>query len=376
MPKVSLTDITLKSLTGPKSGQVTYWDESVSGFGVRVSQGGTKSFVVVYGVNRQRETLGRYPIISLKQARDKAKKRLAEVTLGIQQDRSIPYQDAKASFLKVCEGKNKKNTVDYYRKRLNAHFRFGRKRLNEITRRDVQSRIGKIKISVSEQYHAFVVIRTFLNWAVREQYLDQSPIVGLTAPSRPKAREHFLRDQELAMVYAAALAHSFPFGPIVSLLILTGQRRSEIASLQWDWIDRENRTITLPGSLTKNKHSHSFPFGELVLSVLQTIPNTGPFLFPSRSVKASVFNGWGKSKERFDRDLENVGHYTLHDLRRTFATNHAKIGTPIHVTEKLLNHISGTISGVSAVYNRHSYIDEMRAAVMNHDTFLKGLIDL
>lgn len=373
MPKATLTEITLKSLPAPSSGQTTYWDETTSGFGVRVSQGGSKSFVVVHGVNRQRKTLGRFPTISLKQARDQAKKLLAEITLGIQQQRTISYSEARELFLEASAVKNKKNTVDYYRKRLDAHFRFGRKRLDEITRTDIQSRIRKIKTSPSEQNHAFVVIRTLMNWALREQYIEQSPIASMKPPTKPKARDHVLSEAELVQVFVVAREHPYPFGAIVSLLVLTGQRRNEIASLEWDWINQQERTITLPASLTKNKRVHVLPYGELVASVVAELPELGKYLFPSRSEKGTIFNGWGKSKERFDGELEDVSAYTLHDLRRTFATNHARIGTPIHVTEKLLNHISGTISGVAAVYNRHSYMDEMRAAVAEYDQHITDL---
>ena len=373
MPKVILTEITLKSLPLPERGQATYWDETISGFGVRVSQGGSKSFVVVHGVNRQRETLGRYPTITLKQARGQAKKLLAQITLGVQQNRTISYKDARDLFLEACETKNKKNTVDYYRKRLDAHFRFGRKRLDEITSTDIQTRIRKIKTSTSEQNHAFVVIRTLMNWAVREQYVDQSPIASMKPPTKPQARDHVLTDQELIQAYKVSQEHPYPFGPIVSLLVLTGMRRSEVASMRWDWISHGERTITIPADVTKNKRVHTLPYADLVEAVLETIPEIGPHLFPSRSETGTVFNGWGKSKERFDASLENIEPYTLHDLRRTFATTHAKIGTPIHVTEKLLNHISGTISGVAAVYNRHSYMDEMRTAVTEYDTYLENI---
>jgi len=86
------------------------------------------------------------------------------------------------------------------------------------------------------------------------------------------------------------------------------------------------------------------------------------------------FSGWAWHKARFDEGLDDVAPFTLHDLRRTFATIHAKIGTPIHVTEKLLNHVSGSISGVAAVYNRHSYIEEMRFAVKAYDDYLANLL--
>lgn len=374
MPKVNLTDITVKALPLPDKGQTTYWDESMKGFGVRVSQGGAKSFVVVHGVNRQRDTLGKYPVISLKQARDKGKKLMAQITLGMVRNRSIPFKDGRELFLEACSTKNKKNTVDYYRKRLDAHFRFGRKRLDEITRLDVQSRIRKIKTSPSEQHHAFVAVRTFLNWAVREQYIDASPIASMKPPGAPKPRERVLSETELAEVFRTSQSHPVPFGPIVALSVVTGMRRNEVASLEWDWIDQEGRLISLPSALTKNKHTHIMPFGDCVVGVLRTIPHTSSFLFPSQSLNGTVFNGWGKSKARFDAELENVEPYTLHDLRRTFATLHAKIGTPIHITGRLLNHISGTISGVAAVYNRHSYLEEMRTAIKHFDDYLVNIM--
>jgi len=373
VPRVNLTDLKVKTLPLPERGQVTYWDDSQSGFGVRVSQGGTKSFVLVHGVNRQRETLGRYPTISLRQARDQAKKKQAQIILGMEQNRSISFKEAREIFLEDCRSKNKKTTVDYYRKRLDAHFRFGRKRLDEISRADIQSRIRRIRTSPSEQHHAFVAIRTFLNWALREQYIETSPIAAMKPPGAPKPRERVLSEAELLEVFSKSNQHPYPFGPIVSLLILTGMRRNEVASLEWDWINQDDRLITLPFTLTKNKRTHAQPYGNLVAEVLEQVPHASKYIFPSHSEKGTVFNGWGKSKARIDAELENVDPFTLHDLRRTFATSHAKIGTPIHVTEKLLNHVSGTISGVAAVYNRHSYLDEMREAIDQYDDYLASL---
>ena len=375
MPVVNLTDITVKSLPLPDTGQTTYWDAAMKGFGVRVSQGGSKSFVVVQGVNRQRETLGKYPTISLKQARDKAKSLMAQITLGVEQARSISYQEARELFLEACTAKNKKNTVDYYRKRLDAHFKFGRKRLNDISRLDIQSRIRKIKTSRSEQHHAFVAIRTFINWALREQYIDANPMAAMKPPGASKPRERVLTEDELRQVYLVAQDHPCPFGPIIELLVLTGMRRNEVASLEWDWIDTQDRTITLPDTITKNKRTHIMPYGDLVQKTLDRLPQFEEQLFPSASGNGKVFNGWGKSKARFDAMLDSVDPYTLHDLRRTFATIHAKIGTPIHVTEKLLNHVSGTISGVTAVYNRHSYMEEMGVACSQFDSFVSTLIE-
>ena len=109
--------------------------------------------------------------------------------------------------------------------------------------------------------------------------------------------------------------------------------------------------------------------------VLKGLPEMCDLLFPARGQDATPFCGWSKAKRRFDQPLETTP-YTLHDLRRTFSSNLARLGTPIHVTEKLLNHASGTVSGVAAIYNRYSYLDEMREAVRQHDEFLAQIVQI
>ena len=179
-----------------------------------------------------------------------------------------------------------------------------------------------------------------------------------------------MTDAELKAVYRRAEAFHYPFGAIVRLLILTGQRRGEIGLLQWKWIDEASQTITFPAEATKNNRSHTFPFGRIAAQVLEALPRMGEYVFPPtretrNGVAVRVVNGWSNLKSTFDNSVDSVAPWTLHDLRRTFATNLAALGTPIHVTEKLLNHVSGSVSGVAAIYNRHAYMDEMRAAIIN-----------
>ena len=176
------------------------------------------------------------------------------------------------------------------------------------------------------------------------------------------SRSRVLTDAELAAVWTAAGQAEGHFGTIVRLLILTGMRRGECAALQKSWIRAS--TISLPGTATKNGRDHAFPIAAVGASLLKAaIPRDGSaLLFPARGTTDTPFNGWSKSKVALDTQCK-IEPWTLHDLRRTFATNLAALGTPIHVTEKLLNHVSGTVSGVAAIYNRHAYMDEMRAAI-------------
>jgi integrase len=155
------------------------------------------------------------------------------------------------------------------------------------------------------------------------------------------------------------------------LLILTGQRRGEIAALKRAWVDHEK--ITLPAVLTKNGREHVLPIGARAQRVIR-LAGSGPgLLFPARGLPNTPFSGWSKSKKALDR-ISGVKDWTLHDLRRTFSSGLAALGTPLHVTEKLLNHVSGSISGVAAIYNRHTYMDEMRSAITAWETRLESLL--
>lgn len=375
MPKATLTDLTIRGLAPPATGQLTYWDKTLAGFGLRVSQGGTKSFVVMYGASRQLATIGRYPVIKLADARAEAKRILAQHTLGKHRVKNITFDEAKQMFLAASAAKNKPRTTSDYRRLLDRHFRLGRTMMGDIPQHDIMRRVNKLSDRPAEQNHAFAVVKIFFRWAKRNHYIESNPLADLPMPAAKRSRDRVLSSQELAEVYGKALAYTYPFGPIVALLLLTGQRRGEIGALEWSWIDRPNRIITLPSSLTKNKREHTFPYGAMVDEILDGLPETEDFLFPAsrvhvRGKPTGSYNGWAKTKPKFDATLEGVAHYTLHDLRRTFSSTLAALGTPIHVTEKLLNHVSGTVSGVAAVYNRHSYLEEMREAVTAYEQHL------
>ncbi len=373
MPK--LTDIAIKQLPLPRRGQQSYYDD-LSGFGVRISQGGARTFFVLLGSGK-RHTIGKYPVISLSEARTEAKRLLAERTLGKTRPTSLPYEDGLKLFLSSCQQRNKPRTVSDYRRILNRHFRFGRKRLCDITPQDVATCIDRLRATPSEANHAHITAKVFFNWARRSHYLDRSPLEGTLPPARTLARERVLNDKELAAVFRAALGGDDNFSNIVALLVLTGARRGEIASLRWDYIAEENALITLPTSVTKNARVHALPYGRFAAHIFERVPRVSEYLFPAsrdtvRGKPTTIFNGWGKAKADFDKRCSV--DFRLHDLRRTFATNLAALGTPIQVTEKLLNHVSGSLGGIVAIYNRHSYLNEMREAIRLWEAKLKAVI--
>ena len=255
---------------------------------------------------------------------------------------------------------------------LRKHFLppFRHEPLHAISTHAITSIIDRMRKSPSSARHAFAIIRLFFNWAERRRYVAKSPCRGVEPPKPSPSRERVLSSDEIKAVLFAARASGSTFSTIVEILLYTGQRRGEIAGLRYEWIDWEKRTITFPAAITKNKRTHRIPFGVRIEELLRRGETKG-VLFPARGVDTPFF-GWSKSKPRFD-NLCPLPHWTLHDLRRTFATNLAALGVPVHVTEKALNHVSGTTGGIVAVYQRHTYESEVREAMAVWERCLEDL---
>ncbi len=368
-----LTDLQIRKIGSPDRGQKTYFDDLLPGFGIRVSQGGTKSFVVMSGKDRKLKTLGQYPELALKDARTAAKQVQSNITFHLPRSNALPaigFVEAKGRFLTDSELRTKPRTIAEYSRLLNRHFSFDGK-LQEITRSDIMQVIEKFKNTPAERQHAFVAIRTMMNWCVKHGMLETTPVPRLSYSAQ--ARSRILSDDELRKVWLRASSFGYPYGRIIQLLILTGQRRSEIAGLRRKWLHED--AIVFPNGFTKNKREHTIPLSGLTRRIIETLPNETEYLFPSRLSDVSPFNGWSRCKRTFDEPIK-IADYTLHDLRRTYSSNMARLGVPIHVTEKLLNHVSGTVSGIAAVYNRYNYMEEMRQAVTTYDAHLQKLLDL
>jgi integrase len=374
-----LTDFAVKNAPLPERGTVTLWDESLKGFGCRISQGGTRTFIVLIDSGR-RQALGRWPLLSLAAARDEARRVLAEKTLGRIRPVHTAFDDAKDEYLAECALKNRPRTVSDYRRLLKRHYDFGRKGVGAISPRAILRNLSGLK--PSERHHAFVCGRIFFTWCVRQHIIDRSPMETMHVPARLSSRERLLTDAELVAIYRTALNGTSAFHHIVALLVQTGQRRGEIAALEWAWCDLEKGHITLPASVTKNRRASHFPIMGATVELLSSLPRfeTSPYVFPAsrahvRGKPSTVFNGWGKAKDDFDKELNGtVAPWTLHDLRRAYSSGLAALGVQQTVVEKLLNHISGgTQSPIAQVYNRYSFLPEMREAVARWEAKLEAL---
>jgi len=350
-----------------------YTDESLAGFGVRVSQGGVKTFVLVHPRTRTPMTIGRYPVVKLQQARQKATQLLAERTLGKDEAPKIGFEEALDAFVGAHLVSKREGTAKETKRLLNKHFlsKLRYEKLHQIPTHTVTKIIDGLLETPSEAMHAYAAARLFFRWAVQRRLLAKSPLEGVPPPAKSVPRARVLSPEELAKIFRAVEAEQSSFGSIVQLLILLGQRCGETARLTAEMIDFDQGLITLPAAATKNGREHRFPFGRMAKRVLQAGAREG-LLFPARGGE-EVFSGWSKCKKALDTKCK-ISPWTLHDLRRTFATNLAALGTPIQVTEKLLNHVSGATGGIVAVYQRHTYEAEMRDAISRWETHLRSLL--
>jgi integrase len=339
---LNLTDLSVRSLAAPQEGQKAYFDGAVPGFGVRVSAGGTRSFFLLIGRggSRRRIGLGRVSIVKLADARGEAKRLLAEATLGHSKPKTITFSAALETFEQQKYPELKPRTVHDYKAVFRRHFtkKLGDLRLADLSFEDVTAITDKLVKTRSEQRHALVVAGTFFRWCVRRRFIKHSPLDGTDIP-KPSKRKRVLSDEELVQVYRAAEELGYPFGSIVKLLILTGQRRGEIAALHSSWINLRRTALTFPEGFAKNSREHAVPLGPMALATLEPLVN-GSLVFPARGSDDKPFCGFSKAKKSLDEMLEDVAPFTLHDLRRTFSTNIAKLGVPPHIKEALLNHIA------------------------------------
>jgi integrase len=203
--------------------------------------------------------------------------------------------------------------------------------------------------------------RACYQWALKRGAIPANPFVALPAIGTSPKRDRVLSDAELAAVWKAAIAMPPPFGRIVRLLALTGQRKAEVGEMTWDELDEELSTWTIAANRTKNGAQHVVPLSEPAAAILREIPRVEALALPGAR-RGSPFSGWSKSKQRLD-ELSGVADWRLHDLRRTVATGLQRLGTRLEVTESVLNHVSGSKAGIVGVYQRHDYASEKRAAL-------------
>jgi len=239
-------------------------------------------------------------------------------------------------------------------------------------------------------------------WAVRRGAVGVNPFADLPITKAGGKRERVLTDGELAEIWRAAGGVSAPYGTIVRFLILTGQRRGEVAGMQWNEISEDLATWTLPGMRTKNGITHVIPLSPTVRAMLRDLlpedaSEAKRAMFDRRASAAlnlpgaagTQFAGWSKAKRALDKavmdarakSLESgatpapIAPWSVHDLRRTVATGLQRLGVRLEVTEAVLNHISGSRGGIAGVYQRHDWATEKHAALEGWASHVLALVE-
>jgi integrase len=376
MPRIKLIKSAIDALPTPKS-DVVYWDAASPGFGVKVTPKGRKVFVVLYrtggaGSKLRKYTIGPYGRVTLHQARVAAQKVFAAKLEG--RDPAAEKREAKRrivadrvedlfeAFIAQRLSQNRSAAEISRLLRREVGKPWAGRSIHEIGKRDVVEVISAIEQrgAPATANKTLKSLKTFLRWCVGRAILDQSPAEGVPLPAREVARDRVLNDQELAQVILAARKIGRSYGGIVELLALTGQRREEVARLRWEELDLAQRVWTLPKSRTKNAKEHVVHLSEQSMAVLRSFHQPRPYVFSSLGNKP--FQEFSKAKRVLD-GLSGVSGWRLHDLRRTCVSGMARLGVAPHVADKILNHGSGTICGVAAVYQRHEFVAERRAAL-------------
>ncbi len=376
MAKKPLTDLTIRKLKPDQNGRYDVWDTRFQGLGIRVFKSGKKSFFLSYRINgrKRRATLGRYPNISLADAREMAHDRRRTIARGqdpeiIAKAKTLVFETVLEDFMTLhCARHNKPSTQRSTRKLLeNECLPVWRKRpIGDIERKDIMKILDEMiaRGSPGAANNAYAAISKFFNWCASRDLIEMSPCIGISRPTRRNTRDRVLSDRELAKVWAVIDKMDYPYRNIIQLLILTGQRRGEVTNMEWDQINWDEKTWKLPDTLTKNRKPHTLPLSLAVLEILKNTPqvNNQSFVFPARGSATTTFSGFSKNKQRLDREVQ-IDDWRLHDLRRTAATGMARLEVPPHVVERVLNHSTGQLGGVAGIYNRFQYLDEMRAAL-------------
>jgi integrase len=387
--------LTNRSVEAMKPGSVRQEipDSFLPGLYLIQQPSGAKGWAVRYrhqGVPRK-HTLGSYPALGLKDARELAAKALRSVAEGRDPGREkIQARAAKADSVdRIVEEflerhvrrSNRPRTAEETERLLRQHVlpRWRGRMVHDITRRDVLDILDRVVDGGAPiaANRVLAAVRKFFNWCVARDILAASPCAGVKPPTAERSRDRVLTDDELRLVWAAAEKLGGTFGPLVKLLALTGQRRDEVARIKFEEINFYARLWTLPPARTKNNQPHEVPLSKPALAVLQRLPRTveSPFVLTTNG-GASPASGYSKNKRRLDALLPaDMPSWRLHDLRRTAASGMARLGVNLPVIEKVLNHASGSFAGIVGVYQRHSFADEKRHALEAWGNFVEALVE-
>ncbi|MCC7393289.1 MAG: integrase arm-type DNA-binding domain-containing protein [Sphingomonadaceae bacterium] len=396
------------------------WDDDVAGFGLKVTPAGGKVYVFQYRLARpgeadrtpaRRYTIGRHGHLTPDQARKQARELAVLVHQGIdprqrdleriaERDEAARLRQEKMrlegelAFERIAalwldhyenERDRRPSSVRLAKLVVNNHLepKLKGKPMPHIGRADLQPIIDAIPINQRGMRRAvFAYASVLFGWAAKRGDILGNPLADMAKPEAPRARDRVLSDDELAALWTASDELGDPFGPFFRLLILTGQRRSEVAAINWAELDRATATWTIPADRAKNGVAHIVPLSPEVKAELDRLakvgelgddgleithwPKTGYVL---TTTGRTPISGFTKAKTALDAKVQqdrggkSLDAWRIHDLRRSVATGFQRLGIRFEVTEAVLNHVSGAKGGIAGIYQRHDWKEEKRSAL-------------
>lgn len=389
------TDRVVQQLGRPTRGRADYSDPSTKGLYLTVTARDTRTWRHFYRleaggkVEQRRDALGHYPDMTLADARARVQERHKLVRAGkdprrvereaeaaerkaVQDEADNTFAQGREDYLAKCEADGLR-TVDERRRHFKKYVPadWADRQLSAIDRKDVVTLWSDI-----EEHHGPVManrvietLRGMYRWLGAEGRATDNPALNVRRKRVEKDRDRVLSDKELAAVWKASDSLGEPWRAFIRTLILTGQRRNEVATMKWSDLDLDEAAWNMPRETSKMDRAHGVPLSKQAVEVLARLPRhvEGSFVFTTSHGRKPVA-AFSQVKAKLDEyikhlDGADVDAWRVHDLRRTMASGMARLGVPPHVTEKVLGHESGVISGVSAVYNRFDYGDEKRDAL-------------
>ena len=394
MPTEKLTALFVKNVKPAPEGQrIEFWDSLLPAFGLRVSDHGRKSWVVMYrrksDGRQKRLTLGTYPVIELSKARAMARDILQQVAEGgdpanAMAAKSGPGGASQGSFEVVVQRYMERETVHLRRGKEVAQTiirelmpAWANRSITEITRRDAEVIVDAVAKRGAPQAAASLhqLIKRLFNWMVEEDYFQVSPMANMKLPRalRKVERDRVLSDTELINLWATWDKLGWAFGPAFKLMLVTGQRRDEVAGMAWAEIDLDQALWVISRKRTKSDRLNEVPLSDLAVEIINSIPQMDDDLVFATRQGGNPISGFSKAKRRTDQ-LSGLKDWRIHDLRRTAATGMIRLGVPQLVVGKVLNHASRGLSGVTGIYDRHGYLDNKRDALTAWSKHLREII--
>jgi integrase len=388
MPTVKLTTLGVANAKAPAKGRIEYWDATLPGFGLRVTNKGARSWTVLYRFRGQlrRVTLGSYPALSLADARDRARDVLQSIEKGTDpatakaEERRREGDLFQGVIAEFVERHAKPNNRGWARQERDLRREFlphwQNRPIGSIGRRDIVELLDKITDRTSPQRanRYLALIKKLFSWCAERGAIEMSPAINIKPPGKQISRDRVLSADEIALFWECCGEAGWPFGDLYRLLLATAQRLGEVAGATWDDIDFDRAIWTVPAAVAKNGVANEVPLSPLAVNILRSAQTFGGkgYVFPALNGSGNPVSGFSKSKSRLDKAIadrraeagrEPIPAWRLHDLRRSAASGMAELAIPPHVIEKCLNHISGSLAGVAGVYNRHGYLPEKRHAL-------------